>query len=582
MRMPSSSPGLLCRVPAMLCAALLIVSGCTGNRTSNWSYLAQGEYGRGRDRLQQSLQDDRTKRDYLLDRMSLGLLLMADGYVDSAGFVFEDIYDILRTQGINADKTVSAVVINEGVKFWKGEPFEQAMAIWYYGVQQASLGAWDNTRAAAAASLFRLRDFSEEGESTERINTLEIARRALEYERAVAAGQKPPAEDEGDYLDHGYAVRNSNFTLGYLLHAVASQQLGRADEASDFYRAALAYNPALQGTVDELRRADWNTLFVVSFGIGPRKIAYGPDNAMAGFQPVFASSDASVSITIDQQPTRRHPVAHDLNLMARDHMWNNLEDVRIGKSYLGQALMTAGAVTAAYGIDRRNDTATAIGAGLILAGAAARLTAHADTRYCDSLPQRVYLVPATVTDQNTQIMLQVDNQPQSRIVLTGLEPPAGRTAQLRYVRLVSGMPNAIGSGNAPGWATSGRIHYSNDRTGDAPGTAAFPYILGGDDVRLPTDITLGRYRQAGYLRGVMTGELRDLYAAEGITYEREATGGIAPMHVLEGGRTLVTPLPGSAGFARLFGQVHPPYTPRSDLLRRAIQQQLGQPSNDPP
>lgn len=43
-------------------------------------------------------------------------------------------------------------------------------------------------------------------------------------------------------------------------------------------------------------------------------------------------------------------------------------------------------------------------------------------------------------------------------------------------------------------------------------------------------------------------------------------------HVLDGGTSLTAPLPGTAGYARLFGQEHGPYRPRSDEVRRMVEQ----------
>ncbi len=52
------------------------------------------------------------------------------------------------------------------------------------------------------------------------------------------------------------------------------------------------------------------------------------------------------------------------------------------------------------------------------------------------------------------------------------------------------------------------------------------------------------------------------------------------LHVLEGGKSMVPPLPGSAGYQRLFGEAHPPYRPVSDALKRAIEN-LNTPAEQP-
>jgi hypothetical protein len=87
---------------------------------------------------------------------------------------------------------------------------------------------------------------------------------------------------------------------------------------------------------------------------------------------------------------------------------------------------------------------------------------------------------------------------------------------------------------------------------------------------------MDQYQAAGYLRGLTLNDLRELYRLEGIAWTIEDQQGYVDAHVLEGGRSLVSPLVGTTGFARVFGQVHPPYRPRSsevDKLRDALASQ---------
>src|SRR5690606_3097559 len=122
------------------------------------------------------------------------------------------------------------------------------LALTYYGFVQAEQGSWDNARAAAGNALFYLRDFEDEQTDEDRlIDTAEVARRAAEYERRHnQAGAQTDIPTGDEYLDHGYVVEQSNFTLAYLLHAVASQQLDRPDEASDYFNRVLQLEPGLR------------------------------------------------------------------------------------------------------------------------------------------------------------------------------------------------------------------------------------------------------------------------------------------------------------------------------------------------
>ncbi|MEX1017610.1 MAG: hypothetical protein WDZ31_12780 [Phycisphaeraceae bacterium] len=544
--------------------------------------LGQGDYGSARVAIHDNMVDQRDDRQYILDRMRTGILTLADGHAESAQTVFEPTYDMLRTQGINRDRTVASIITHEGVRIWKGEPFEQALTMLYYGLSHAQTGSWDNARAAAQSSLFQLRDFRRSPDEDPReINTREIARRSLLYERAVARGATADeARAAADYLDHGYVARNSNFTLGYLLNAVANQQLARPEEAHDNFNRVLELDPDLEPLVEAFRAGQYNTVLVVSWGLGPRKTAYGPDDALARFLPRYASTHTPLRVRVgdaDDDPGRSYGQVLDVNQMARDHRWNNLEDIRMAKSTLGTGLLYGGALTTAIGADRRSERTAAVGLGLIAAGLLTKSGAAADTRYCDVMPQRVYVVPLNLDDHDQPIQLQVEGIPASRLVLRGLTAPGpGEPTQLRYVRLVSQRdPRAA----PPRWATAGQIRYSNPHTGatSAPNARPqLPYILGGHCVRPPRAAVLRQYHQAGHLLGYTVADLAELYRLEDIYFAVEDEQGYAGRHVLEGGRSLVAPQPGTTGFMRLFGVEHAPYRPTSrevaDAARDARQQ----------
>ena len=467
---------------ALLAVLVFTLTACQKNRNLDvTSFVINGEYGQARSYIHRNLEKNRREREYMLDRMQLGILTLADGYPRSAGTVFDEVYDILRTQGINSDKTVDAVVFSEDVKFWKGEPFEQAMTLSYIAMQQAMLGQWDNARAASSNSLFQLRDFS--GDFKDKPDTIidadAIARKALEYE-AKQEGKAVP-EAKKDYLNSGYAVKESNFTLGYIMHGLASQQLGRHQEASDFFSVAANIDRNTRPLIDALKQNQHNMLLVVSFGMGPRKQTYGLDNALARFSPRFPSDDAKLLVQSPGSARAAYPQVCDVNAMAVDHMWNNLEDVRKAKSHIGTALLAGGAITTGIGADQGSKEAVIVGVGLILAGSALKANAHADTRYCTVMPQRVYIVPLHITQPNATVELEIEGKTQSRMVLTGLNPPPPNTpAALRYVRLVSGIPH--GQAFPLAWATSGKTVYSNDRTGQLVKQPT-PFVLGGNDVR---------------------------------------------------------------------------------------------------
>ena len=502
--------------------------------------MSAGRHADVRLYLVNHLQPDRRHRQYLLDRMQLGVATLAEGYPEAGRRTFERIFDTLRTQGINADRTVASIVISDRVRFWKGEPFEQAMAYLYVGMHHAMRGDWSNLRAAADNALFHLRDFGED-ETGRRLDNESIVYRALRD------------REDRDTLESFTAVR-SNLALAWLLSAVANQQMGRREESDRQFDTVVQLDERLVDVVDTFRDGDYDTVLVVEFGRGPRKVATGPDGAIARFEPMLESDDAPLIVTANGR-TREMPLVLDVNRMAQDHRWNNLEDMRTAKSRLGSLMMAGGTAAVVSDLDDKPSTATWGGLGLLLAGAAAKGGARADTEHCELLPQRVYVAPLRVSEADEPIALEVESDPSSRLLLTGLTAPPQGTAQLRLIRLVSHQAQP------PAWARTGRVHYANDRySGDAPG--ALPFILGGRCVRRPSAEVLADYQRAGHLERFTVSRLRDLYRSEGISWDDDDAGAQPRRHVLEGGTSLAAPLAGTAGFARLFCQEHLPYRPR--------------------
>lgn len=547
-------------VPIVLLAFL---GGCASDRIDPRIQLAAdaGQYGAAREALQGHLSNDPSNRAYILDRLRLLIMTLADGSPDAAEQVANQTYDLLRTQGLNDDNTVSAAVFNERVKIWKGEPFEQAMAYAYIAMQKAERGEWDNARAAAQSSLFLLKDFGD-NERGGKKTAEDVAREAARRDRRGNGGDA--------YIDHGYTPVKTDFALGYLLNGLANKALGRDDEASDNFHEAANVNPYLQPLTNSLLNDRYNTVFVVDAGAGPRKVAFGPDDALVRFVPVFPSDGRTLRVS-GAGGVAEYPIANDLNVMAAQLQWNNLEDVRQAKSAIGDVLLVGG-VAAATVPGGRNESSQArtnralIGAGVALLGAALKASASADTRFCEFLPQRVYVAPVFVAGADSAVTLSIGGDPAQSITLTSLSPPAGSPLQLRYVKLAA-------RGGA--WETAGRLAYANDATPARVPGDGLPYIMGGTCCRSPTSDTLRRYQAAGHLRDMTASDLENLYREEGITLTVEDQRGASAAHILEGGTSMVMPLAGTAGYERLFGQPHEGYVPKTDALRRAIAKEMG-------
>ena len=544
--------------PLFLAVSYLV--GCSSSTPQGLvQYVQTDELGQARAVLQAKPVTDPKDHSYLLQKMRAGIVTLADGYAYAQDDSMNQIFEVLRTQGINKDRTVAAWVSDE-TQLWKGEPFEQALAFHYIACHYGMLGDWGNARAAAMGSLFPLRNFGKKQDGTP------LTRQDIYNNPAL--WDKDNKMKEGV----GYTVVQTNFALGYVMTGIANQQMARESgdanrlaEARDNFQKALSINPHLEPLISILQNNDYNTLLVVDYGKGPEKFNFGDDKIFTDFKEVSASGSEPLICAMGGR-SGEVPQVCDVNEMAKDHQWRNLEELRHAKSVLGKAAQVGGAAVLANGAANQSTDEMLVGVGLLAIGTAMRASAAASVDYCEVMPQRVYVVPVNIDHPNTTIELAVANIATSKLVLTGLQPPRGKAAQLRNIRLPMPVTVKPQNGNqvlatiGP-WVTSGQIMYGNDYAN--AGTIKLPYILGGYDVSTPTLDALKRYQSAGFLTGMTVDQLQALYRAEGITWTIQGQKNGPGLHVLEGGNSLLTPLPGTVGYTRLVGQSHPPYKPKS-------------------
>ncbi len=531
--------GALETVLVRLVLAGIVAGGSLGcsSYTRNHEAIA-GYYQYDFTAARESLRRDaeRNNRDVLLNNVRLGLAAMADGDQQEAQRAMGRCFGLLSTAGLNNDRTTAAILIDEGVKIWKGEPFEQALTYYWVAALYATLGEWDNVRAASANALFRLTDFGE-------------AQTARTLTRNAAAD---PA-----YLNTGYTAVDTSFALGFLMEAIGSDLSGATGGDAQL-DAAVDIDRRLAAIVSTLRSGAYDTLLMVDYGKGPTKMAYGPDDALVRFV-AQERHHGDVIVSFDDRSQGSFRAVCDVNRMAVDHRWNNLEDVRKAKSRIGDLLLAGGVITLA---SSDSEGAALAGFALMLTGALTKLGARADTRYVEFAPQSIYLVPLLLEGPGT-LRVGVEGDPGSTMVLPGFEPGRPGAPQAVYLRL-----HGLDSADPP-WLAASEPIYGNDVTGVQAGD--WPWILGGHDVSTPSRQTLERYQLGGFLAGFTTADLEDLYVNEGVVI---GAGNVDPTtdqrswrHVLEGGRTLFTPPPWSMGYKRLMYSPHRPYRPRSSHVR---------------
>ncbi len=524
----------------------VVLAGGSGCSSHPRNYEAIHAYYRydftaARDALREDAENNDT--NVLLNNVRLGVAALADGDTVEAEAALGRSFDLLSTAGLNDDRTTAAILIDEGVRIWKGEPFEQALSYYWVAALYATLGDWENVRAASANAVFRLTDFG-------------TAQTARTMTRSAAA--------DPEFLEKGYTAVDTDFALGFLLEAIGADLSGAAG-ADDHLDAALQIDRKLAPIVHTLRSGNYDTLLLVDYGKGPTKMAYGPDDALARFVPQERHhGDLVVSYDgVEQESFRR---VCDVNGMSIDMRWNNLENVRVAKSTIGNMLVTGGAITIAAGAASDDPGAAAIagivGITMMLLGAMAKAGAEADTRYLEFAPQSIYVAPLRLNDTG-ELRIGVEGDSGSVIVFPGFRPGKPGAPQAVYLRL-HGRDSAD-----PPWMESTWALYGNDESGVLSND--WPWILGGSDVSTPDPATLEAYKVGGYLPDFTTDDLDGLYAAEGIVI---GAGAVDPLtrqqswrHILDGGRSLYTPQPWSMGYKRLMYSPHDQYRPKSGRVR---------------
>ena len=513
--------------------------GCASYQPNPYAtrLVADGQFGRALSATDAGARPE----DRLLAIQKRVYLALAEGVPSAVDGEVAQMYDMLRTQGINADRTMATVFVGErGARVWKGEPFEQAMALAAVAIHDGLEGDWGNVRAAAESSLFQIRDFGFPPAAGE-VNR----REAVEW-----------SGDEGVF---DYTAAESDFELGYALLAIAEDQIGATAERDETLEKLRSFGPQFDGFAEVVRSGRYNTVLVVDAGIGPQRVAVGQNGVIADYDPRWRSGNEPLMVATPVPAEHGSVLTSDVNRMSRDVRWAGLEEMRRSRAALGNALVIGG-LAVAGAADNDSPEVALIGLGAAALGAWQLSTAKADTRFNELLPQRSYVALLDLPPGGSPVTLQVANRPGTRLTLPIVQPGVSR-ASMGYVRLpVQAVP----------WADARDVLYGNDQTGPLTGVsgpAALPYILGGRDVRTPSPEVVRAYHAAGLPTSIGTQQLIDLYRAEGIVLAERDGPGVLGTHILEGGNVLYTPLPASAGFARLFGFHHPPYRPRSREVR---------------
>jgi tetratricopeptide (TPR) repeat protein len=330
------------------------------------SYYFAGDYPEAQNKLRPLAKE--TNENFVLNNVRLGSAALADYDLTEAEDAFLRAYEVINSVGVNdGGRSLGAVLVDEKIKIWKGEPFERAMANFDLGLVYYIEHDYNNARAAFENALFKLHDYDD------------------------ATDKK-----KNDAVE-------SNFLVATLMLARSWQKLGREDLARANFDDVKKRDPSLAELADYDRNAEANLLLVVEFGYGPQKVT-DMDGSIVGFgpPPYEAGRIPNPRVVIDghaidldnfDRPTI------DLLAMAQDRKWQSIDTIRTVKSVLGTGLLAAGGIEGIRGAggrgsgQRRDLTAAAAlaGAGLLL-----KATSQADVRQWEMLPRTIFLLPLKV------------------------------------------------------------------------------------------------------------------------------------------------------------------------------------------
>jgi tetratricopeptide (TPR) repeat protein len=366
-------------VTACVVVLLMLLSGCASRDAAQVELAVQNYYAADYDLAAEKLRPlaEKTDEHFVLNNLRLGSSRLPLYELDEAEAAFLRAWEVINSTGVNAGgRTLGAVLVDEKIKVWKGEPFERAMASFYLGLVYYIRHDYGNARGAFENALFKLKDIDPDKETSRDVE--------------------------------------SNFALASLMLARSFQKLGRDDLARANFEYVAKNHPQLAALADYDRNARANLLLVVDHGVGPHKVT-DFDGAIAGFAPT-PWEDGPIPrpiVRIDGQSTNLSDIAHppvDLLAMAQERKWQSIDTIRTIKSAVGTGLIWGGAIT---GIDAANNRSGSrqrdnliVAGALIGTGLLLKATSQADVRQWEMLPRTTFVLPLHVEPGTREITIE--------------------------------------------------------------------------------------------------------------------------------------------------------------------------------
>jgi tetratricopeptide (TPR) repeat protein len=355
-------------VSILLVTALLTAPGCTTQKHADIIARSvqdyyNGDYAGAANELKPLA--EKTNEDFVINNLRLGSALLPPYQLDESEAAFLRAWEVINSTGVNnGGRTLGAVLVDEKIKVWKGEPFERAMGSFYLGLIYYIRHDYGNARGAFENALFKLHDVDPD-----------------------------KAKETGTDVD-------SNFALASIMLAKSYQRLGRDDLAKANFDYVTKNQPRLAGVANYDLNAQSNILLVVDFGHGPRK-ATEFDGSIVGFTPtpVQEGPIPQPVVTVDGRLINTSGISQppvDLLAMAQDRKWQSIDTLRAVKSAVGTGLLIGGAAEGVRGLNgsgSRQRTDLMVAGALIGTGLLLKATSQADVRQWEMLPRTTFVLP---------------------------------------------------------------------------------------------------------------------------------------------------------------------------------------------
>jgi tetratricopeptide (TPR) repeat protein len=346
---------------AMFALLGLSLSACAGAKTVSIpdadvsAYLADKPSAYKNEYKQLLLEG---KNNECLNYMRIGLKALKDGNKEVAQPAFDNALLTIDGFFVNTEGAQKARSLwyEEGMKDFKGEPYERVMAFYYRGLLYMDAGDYENARAS--------------------------------FKSAVI--QDAFAEEEQFRAD---------FALVIFLEGLAAKMAGDKEGAESAFAELKKLRPDFS-MPDEM-----NTMFVVESGTSPRKVADGPGHAELKYFRGRNFTEKKVSLKVDDSSHQPLYPIEDIYFQASTRGGRQIDMILKDKVVFRQTNLAIGSTlseTASAAMlfapltGRSSGTFQAVAGGLAIAGAVEQIIAinakpHADTRFWDNLPDTVHI-----------------------------------------------------------------------------------------------------------------------------------------------------------------------------------------------